>query len=82
MRVGGRQQQVHVDLVVEAQRLPVLHEALEHRVVDAFGAHLGVRMAEMAQIRDPGLFEIRQVAAVVHDAHRVGLGEPDPDPVV
>ena len=39
-------------------------------------------MPEVAQVRDPGLFHVRQVAAVVDDAHRVGLGEPDPDAMV
>ena len=73
--------QMHVDLIVEAQRLAVLHEALEHGVVDALRAHLGVRVTEVAQVRDPGLFEIRQVTAVVDDAHRVGLGEANPDSV-
>ena len=50
-------------------------------MVDAFGAHLGVRLAESAQVLDPGLFEVQQVVGVVHDAHRIGLGEPDPDAV-
>ena len=44
-------------------------------------AHLGVRPLQVAQVRDAGLFEVQEVVAVVHDAHRVGLGEADPDPV-
>ncbi len=72
---------MHVDLLVETQRLSVLHEAFEHGVVDSLGTHLGVWMTEMAQIRDPGFFEIRQVATVMDDAHGVGLGEANPDSV-
>ena len=39
-------------------------------------------MAEVAQVLDPRLLHVRQVAAVVDDAHRVRLGEPDPDAMV
>ena len=79
---GGTESKVHHDLVVEAQRLSVLHECFEHGVVDALLAQLGVRMAEMAQVLDPGLLQIGQVAAVVDDAHRIGLGETDSQPMV
>ena len=76
---GGRAEaQVHPHLVVEAQRSPVLHEGLEHGVVDPFGTQLVVGMAEVAQVLDAGLFQVRQVAAVVHDAHRIGLREAHP----
>ena len=44
-------------------------------------APLGVRVAEVAQVLDAGLLEVRQVAAVVDDAHRVGLGEAHPEAV-
>ena len=70
-----------VDDVVEAQRLAVLHEHLEHGGVDARLAPLGVRMAEVAQVLDAGRLEVRQVAAVVDDGHRVGLGEAHPEAV-
>ena len=49
-----------IDLLVETKRLPVLHEAFEHRVVDTLCTHLGVRMTEEAEVGDPGLFEVQR----------------------
>ena len=68
-----------VEHIVELEWLAVLHERLEHRHLDALGSHLVVRVADMAQERHPRLLEVREVSAVVDDAHRVGLGEPDTD---
>ncbi len=70
-----RQHEVDVDDVVEAQRLAVLHEHLEHGGVEPGRLQLLVRVADVAEVGDAGLLEVRQVAAVVDDAHRVGLGE-------
>ena len=36
-------------------------------------------MADRSKIFDAGFFEVRQIVAVVDDAHGIGLGEPDPD---
>ena len=72
---------VHVDQVVELQWPAVLHERLQHRVVHPLGAQLGVRVAERAQVLHAGFLQVGQVAAVVHDAHRVRLGEADAQPV-
>jgi hypothetical protein len=43
---GRAEAQVHVHHLVEPQRLAVLHERLEYRVVHALGAQFGVRMAQ------------------------------------
>ena len=43
--------------------------------------HLVVRVADVAQVGDARLLEVREVAAVVDDPHRVGLGEAHPDAV-
>ena len=67
-----------VDDVVEQQRAPVLAPRLQDVHLDALVADAGVRVADVAQVGDPGLLHHRQVAAVVHDPHRIGLGEPDP----
>ena len=49
-----------------------------HRPV---GSPLGVRVPEVAEVLDAGLLEVRDVAAVVDDLHRVGLGEAHAEPV-
>jgi hypothetical protein len=38
-------------------------------------------MADRSEVLDAGLFEVGQVATVVHDAHGVGLGETHSDGV-
>ena len=73
--------EVHVDHVVEFEWLAVLHERLEHRRFEAGIAPLGERVADRTQVLDPGLLEVGEVVAVVHDAHRIGLDETHPDPV-
>ena len=73
---------MYIDQLVEPQRLPVLHKAFDDRVVETFLAHLRIWMPKVAQILDPRFFHVQQVATVVDDAHRVGLGEPDPDAMV
>lgn len=77
----GSKVDVDRDNVVEPERVAVLDERLEHGRFDAGRTPLGVRMADVAEEGDASFFEIRQVAAVVHDPHRVGLGEPDADVV-
>ena len=72
---------VDVELVVEAQRLEVADVGLEHGGVGALFAPLGVRVADVAEVGDSRLLEVRQVAAVVDDLHRVGLGEAHADAV-
>ena len=67
--------QVHLHRLVEAQRLAILHEHLQHRIVHPLGTELHVRVAQVTQVLHSGFLEIGQVATVVHDAHRVGLGE-------
>src|SRR6185436_3037928 len=44
---GRGQGEMHVDLLVEPQRLAVLHETLQYCVVETGGAQLRIRMAEM-----------------------------------
>ncbi len=73
--------QVHGDLVVERQRLAVLHERLEHRGLEPGVTPFRERMSDRTQVLDPGLLEVGKVVAVVHDAHCVGLDEADPDPM-
>ncbi len=70
-----------VDHLVEHQWHSIAHPGLEHVHLDAFLAHLLVRMADMAQVGHPGFLHHRQVSTVVHDAHGVGLGESHPQPV-
>ena len=78
-RAGRRGQgEVHVDLVVEAQRLAVADVGLEDGRVEPGRAPRGVRVAEVPEVGHPGLLEVREVAAVVDDAHGVGLGEAHP----
>ena len=72
---------VYVDDVVEAQRSHVAHVGLQHRGVLAVVAPFGVGVADVAEVADSRLLEVREVAAVVDDAHGVGLGEAHPDPV-
>ena len=81
MRVADASTQVDVDHVVEAQRLAVLHVRLEHGRVEPGLAPLGVGVADVAEVGHAGLLQVGQVAAVVDDAHRVGLGEAHPDAV-
>ena len=67
------------DHVVEAQRLAVGDEGLEHRRFETGLAPLGERMPDAGEECDPGFLEVGEVVAVVHDAHRIGLDEPDSD---
>ena len=72
---------VDVDKVVEQQRLAIANPRLEHVHLDALVADLLVRMADVPEICDARLFEHREIAAVVDDPHRIGLGEPHPQPM-
>jgi Cys-tRNA(Pro)/Cys-tRNA(Cys) deacylase len=72
---------VDVDDVIEAQRLAVLNGNLQYGHIDAGIANRTVRMTEMAQVGHSGFLHERQVATVVDDRHRVGLGKPDPQPM-
>lgn len=72
---------MHGHHLVEAAGLAVGHERLEHGRLQTGVAPLRERMPDVCQIRDPRLLEVRKVVAVVHDAHRVGLDEPHPNPV-
>ncbi len=76
-----REAQVHGDLVVELERLAVLHERLEHGRLEPGVAPLGEGVADRSQVGHPRLLEVGEVVAVVDDAHRIGLDEPHPDPV-
>ena len=67
--------------IVEAQRLAIADERLEHRRLQTVVAPLGERVTDVAQVLDTGLLEVGEVVAVVDDAHRVGLDEPHPDAV-
>ena len=72
---------VHVDHVVEPERDAVPAPGFDDAHVDAPGSDLAVRMSDVAQVRHACLLQHRQVPAVVHDPHRVGLGEADPQSV-
>ena len=52
---------------------------LHHGQVDAL-VHLGHRQPPLAQVFDPGDFEVGQVVAVVDDRHGVGVLVADADP--
>jgi Cys-tRNA(Pro)/Cys-tRNA(Cys) deacylase len=73
--------QPHIDQFVELERLPVTDIRLEHRRFEARFSPLGEGVADMAKVRHPCFFEVRQIVAVMHDAHRVGLDEAHPDPM-
>ena len=71
--VGG--DDVHVDLVVEAQGPHVSHVRLEDGDVGALLAQRRVRMTDRPHVLDARRLEVGEVGGVVHDPHRVGLGE-------
>ena len=70
---------MHVDLVVEAQRLAVAQRDLDHCGVQPRRLPLLVRVIELTEVGDARLLEVREVPAVMDDAHRVGLHEAHPE---
>ncbi len=74
--------EMHRDLVIELERLAILHERFEHRRLEASVAPLRERVADRSEVRHPSLLEVGEVVAVVDDAHCVGLHEPHPDGVI
>lgn len=74
------QRDVDVDQLIEAQSLPVAQRHFEHRHV-TFGPQLVIRMPDVSKVGNAGLFEEREVPAVMHDPHRVGLGKTHPYPM-
>ncbi len=70
---------MHRDQLVELERPAVLHERFQNRRLQSGLAPLGERVTDVAEVLDARLFEVVQVVAVVHDAHRVGLDETDTD---
>ena len=61
------------------QRLAVGDERFEDGRLEAGIAPLGERMTDVCEKRDPGLFEVGEVVAVMHDPHGVCFDEPHPD---
>src|SRR5207237_5949263 len=68
----------HLDLVVEDGRSEVLDGVRTHDELPAVLAV--VQQAEPAQVLDPGEVEVRVVTAVVDDALRVRVREPNARP--
>ena len=75
---GRAEHEVHAHHLVEAQRLAVLHCHLQHGDVEALGAQCAVGVVDRPQVLHAGLLQVGEVAAVVHDAHRIRLREPHP----
>jgi len=77
----GSHGDVDVDDVVEFEGESVLQEGFEDGHLDAGVADLVVRVADVSEVFDAGFLHVGEVAAVVDDAHGVGLGEADADGV-
>ena len=87
----GTDAQRDVDLVVKAERPAVLHRQLQHgelaprrlarSVAVVARSYRAVGMPNGPEVLHPRLFEVRKVRGVVHDSHRIGLGEARAQPV-
>lgn len=78
----GAHRYVDNDEVVKFQWLAVLNANFEHRHVNPFGTNFVVRVTDVAKIRNTRFLEVRQVPAVVHDPHCVGLCETNANGVL
>lgn len=66
-----------IDEIVEYERLAIPNVCFEHSHIDSGIPNLVIGVADVTEELDSGLFKVGQITAVVHNAHRVGLGEPD-----